>query len=60
MINVQFDTERQGAVVTYFGSPQDGKYHQHIGTVLADDLRWKAFYERLPESSRIGMPPPKE
>ncbi|MBB1632275.1 hypothetical protein A9975_15570 [Cupriavidus sp. UME77] len=57
-INVQFEDESQGIVVSYFLGPQDPQLIPNVGTVKSDDPRWKAFYDGISGFIRQSLPSP--
>ena len=58
-INISFADRTEQVIVSYFASPQDPELHPNIGIVLTSDLRWRAFYESLPEQMSSWLPVPQ-
>lgn len=57
-LNVQFTDASEETITSYFGAPQDPTQYPNQGTVSADDARWKAFYDSLPDMARDALPAP--
>ncbi len=60
MLNVQFTDETESKIQSWYLSPQDADAIPNLGTVEADDPRWKAFYESVPEYMRQCFPAPTD
>lgn len=58
ILNVQFTDATETRIQSWFLSPQDPGKMENLGTVEADDPRWKAFYESVPEYMRQCFPAP--
>lgn len=57
---VQFSDTTHSKIVSYFGGPQDETIHLNCEEIPTWDIRWKAYYDSLPDSFKVGLPKPTE
>jgi hypothetical protein len=57
-IYVQFSDAQGTAIDSYFCCPQDPSVYPNLGTVQANDSRWKTFYDSAGSFMQSFLPAP--
>lgn len=59
MINVQFSDDKETTIVSIFTGKQDDSIFPNQGEVEPSDVRYKSFYNSLPDYMKNLMPTPE-